>query len=161
MNFKNRTSLKEKPIKTNLKLAEIFDSAKCAAETSNLEKVKSDLARGTAKTGILLADKSEYGWSTVEEYKQYTLADDSEDDNASTVLRDMPVQLCLLERKRSRQQWLQPKELLGSARRFCLQVPNPKLGPSSQPLPILVSCLTLVHGSLVERPGISVPVAPR
>lgn len=50
LNFKNRTSLKEKPTKPNLKLAEIFDSAKSAAETSNLEKVKSHLARGTAKT---------------------------------------------------------------------------------------------------------------
>lgn len=104
---------------------------------------------------ILLADKSEYGWSTVEEYKQYALADDSEDENASTVLRDI-----LLERKRSRQQWLRPKDLLGSVRRFCLQVPDPKLGPCSQPLPILVSCLTLVYAPLVERPGISVPVAP-
>ena len=29
---------------------------------------------------ILLANKSEYGWSTVEEYKQHDLADDSEDE---------------------------------------------------------------------------------
>lgn len=65
LNFKNRTSLKEKPIKTNLKLAEIFDSAKCAAETSNLEKVKSDLARCTAKTGIVLGVRSKNTNSTL------------------------------------------------------------------------------------------------
>ena len=29
---------------------------------------------------ILLADNSEFGWSTVEEYKQHDLADDSEDE---------------------------------------------------------------------------------
>ena len=29
---------------------------------------------------ILLADKSEFGWATVEEYKQHDLADDSEDE---------------------------------------------------------------------------------
>ena len=79
--------------------------------------------------------------------------------NASTVLRDVPVQLCLPER-RSLQQWLRPKDLLRSAGRFCLQVHNRKLGPSCQPLPILVSCLvvlTLAHALLVERPGIGVP----
>ena len=68
------------------------------------------------------------------------------------MLRDVPVQLCHLER-RSLQQWLRPKDL-----------PNPKLSPTNQPLPILVSCLvveTLAHASLVERPGIGVLAAPR
>ena len=69
----------------NLNLVETFDSAKSAAEKSNLEKVRSDLEEGEKslverQKHILLADKSEYGWNTVEEYKQHDLADDSEDE---------------------------------------------------------------------------------
>ena len=55
---------------------------------------------------------------------------------------------------------MRPKDLLRSARRLCVQVPNPKLSPLSQALPFLVSCLVvllLAHVSLVERPGIDVP----
>ena len=45
----------------------------------------------------------------------------------------------------------------------CLQVSNYKVSPSSQPLPIGVSylvVLTLAYVSRVEKPGISVHVAP-
>ena len=81
--FKRKAN--EDQYKFNLKLAGTFDSAKSAAEKSNLEKVKSDLEKGEKmlverQKHILLADKSEYGWSTVEEYKQHDLADDSEDE---------------------------------------------------------------------------------
>ena len=80
--FKGKAN--EDQYKFNLKLAETFDSAKSAAEKSNLEKVKSDLEEGEKllverQKHIILADKSEYGWSTVEEYKQHNLAADSED----------------------------------------------------------------------------------
>ncbi|XP_068738769.1 uncharacterized protein F23F12.8-like [Montipora capricornis] len=80
--FKRKAN--EDQYKFNLKLAETFDSAKSAAEKSNLQKVKSDLEEGEKllverQKRILLADKSEYGWSTVEEYKQHDLAADSED----------------------------------------------------------------------------------
>ena len=81
--FKRKAN--EDQYKFNLKLAETFDSAKSAAEKSNLEKVKSDLEEGETllverQKHILLANKSEYGWSTVEEYKQHDLAADSEDE---------------------------------------------------------------------------------
>ena len=80
---------------------------------------------------------------------------------ASTVLRDVPVQLCLLEKRSwSLQQWLRPKDLFRSAGRFCLQV----LSPSSQALLILVSCrfvLTLTHALLLESPSIGMPAAQR
>ena len=81
--FKRKAN--EDQYKFNLKLAETFDSAKSAAEKSNLEKVKSDLDEGEKllverQKHILLADKSEFGWSTVEEYKQHDLADDSVDE---------------------------------------------------------------------------------
>ena len=69
----------------NRKLAENIGSAKSAAENGQLEKVKSDLEEGEKllcerQKLILLADKSEFGWATVEEYKQHDLADDSEDE---------------------------------------------------------------------------------
>ena len=165
--FKRKTN--EDQYKFNLNLVETFDSAKSAAEKSNLEKVKSDLEEGEKslverQKHILLADKSEYGWNTVEEYKQHDLADDSEDEKRIYSTERRPLQFCLLERRRSLQRWLRPKDLLRFAGQFCLQVPNPKVSPSSQPLPILVSCLvvlTLAHASLVEKPSTGVPVAPR
>ena len=163
--FKGKAN--EDQYKFNLKLAETFDSAKSAAEKSNLEKVKSDLEEGEKllverQKHILLADKSEYGWSTVEEYKQHDLAADLEDEKR-IYSAERRVRLYHLERG-SLQQWLRPKDLHHSAGRFRLQVPNSKLSPTSQPLPILVSCrgaLTLAHASLVEKPVIGVLAAPR
>ena len=134
--FKRKAN--EDQYKFNLKLAETFDSAKSTAEKSNLEKVKSDLEEGEKllvewQKHILLADKSEFGWSIVEEYKQHNLADDSEDEKCIYVL----VLLCHLERRRSLLQWLRSKDLHHSAGQFRLQVPNPKLSPTSQPLAIV------------------------
>ena len=67
----------------NRELAENIGTAKSAAENGQLEK--SDLAEGEKllcerQKLILLADKSEFGWATAEEYKQHDLADDSEDE---------------------------------------------------------------------------------
>ncbi len=81
--FKRRAN--EDQYKFNSKIAETIDSAKSAAEKSQLEKVKSDLAEGEKllnerQKHILLADKSEFGWGTVDEYKQHDLADDSDDE---------------------------------------------------------------------------------
>ena len=81
--FKKRT--KEDQYKFKLKMAETIDSAKSAAEKSQLEKVNSDLEDGKKllserQKHILLADKSEFGWSTVDEYKQHDLGDDSNDE---------------------------------------------------------------------------------
>ena len=75
----------EDQYKFNLKIAETIDSAKSAAQKSQLEKVKSDLAEGEKllnerQKHILLANKSEFGWSTVDKYKQHDLADDSDDE---------------------------------------------------------------------------------
>ena len=69
--FKFKRKANEDEYKFNLKLTETFDSAKSAAEKTNLEKVKSDLAECEKllverQKRIRLADKSKYGWSTVE-----------------------------------------------------------------------------------------------
>lgn len=49
-----------------------------------LEKVKSDFKKGEnliveRQKLILLSDKSEFGWTTVEENKQHNMAEDLED----------------------------------------------------------------------------------
>ena len=78
----------------NRKLAENIGTAKSAAEIGQLEKVKLGLAEGEKllcerQKLILLADKSEFSWATVEEYKQHDLADDSEDKKR--IYEDVPV----------------------------------------------------------------------
>ena len=55
-------------LKFNQKLSETLDSAKSAAENSQLEKIKNDLEGGEkliseGQKHILLADKSDYGWA--------------------------------------------------------------------------------------------------
>ena len=81
--FKKKAN--EDQFKFNQKLSETLDSAKSAAENSQLEKVKTSLEEGETliserQKHILLADKSDYGWATVDEYKKPSLADDSEDE---------------------------------------------------------------------------------
>ena len=80
--FKKKAN--EDQFKFNQKLSETLDSAKSAAEQSQLEKVKNDLEEGEKliserQTHILLADKSDYGWATVNEYKKHSLVDNSDD----------------------------------------------------------------------------------
>ena len=53
-------------------------------ETNGADKAKEALAQGTRLLDerqklILLADKSEFGWKTVEEYRQHELAEDEQD----------------------------------------------------------------------------------
>ena len=80
--FKKRAN--EDQYKFNLKMPEMIDSAKSAAQKSQLEKVKSDLEGekllNERQKHILLTDKSEFGWGTVNEYKQHDLADDSDNE---------------------------------------------------------------------------------
>ena len=81
--FKKKAN--EDQFKFNQKLSETLDSAKSAAENLQLEKVKTSLEEGETliserQKHILLADKSDYGWATVDEYKKHSLADDSDDE---------------------------------------------------------------------------------
>ena len=67
--------------KFNSKLQE---EAKSHLEVNAVEKVKASLSEGTTLLSerqklILLADKSEFGWKTVEEYTQHELADSEAD----------------------------------------------------------------------------------
>ena len=75
--FKKKAN--EEQFKFNQKLSETLDSAKSAAENSQLEKVKNDLEEGEKliserQKHILLADKSDYGWAMFVEYKKNSLS---------------------------------------------------------------------------------------
>ena len=82
--FKRKSN--EDQYKFNLKLGETIINAKSAAQiNSQLQKVKSELDEGEKlllerRKHIILADKSESGWFTVEEYKRHDLAEDSDDE---------------------------------------------------------------------------------
>ncbi|XP_068703674.1 uncharacterized protein [Montipora foliosa] len=81
--FKKKAN--EDQLKFNQKLSEALHSAKSAAEHSQIGKVKSDLEEGEKliserQKHVLLADKSDYEWATVTEYKKHSLADDSNDE---------------------------------------------------------------------------------
>ena len=81
--FKKKAN--EEQFKFNQKLIKTLDSAKSAAENPQLEKVKTSLGESETliserQKHILLADKSDYGWVTVDKKKKHSLADDSEAD---------------------------------------------------------------------------------
>ena len=70
--------------KFNSKLQDVLEEAKSHLEVNAAEKVKASLSEGTSLLSerqklILLADKSEFGWKTVDEYTQHELADSAED----------------------------------------------------------------------------------
>lgn len=70
--------------KFNSKLQDSLEEAKTHLETNAVEKAKESLTEGTLlltnrQKLILLADKSEFGWKTVEEYSQHELAEDEDD----------------------------------------------------------------------------------
>ena len=155
LKFQEPHKFKRKLTKTstfNLKLAETFDSANSAAERSNLEKSEVrarrmwEIARGTAKT----CSSCWRVWIRLEDEKHIYSAE----RRARAVMS--------FEKKSS--EMIATKRFSPLRGKLCLQVPNPKLSPLSQALPILVSflvVLTLKHASLVERPGIGVPAAQR
>ena len=70
--------------KFNLKLGETLDNAKSAAQKSQLEKIKLELDEGEKllleRQKPILANKSDSGWFTVDEYKKHDLAENSDDE---------------------------------------------------------------------------------
>ena len=62
-----------------------MDEVKSHLESNAVDKAKSSLSEGTVmilserQKLILLADKSEFGWKTVEQYTQHELADNEKD----------------------------------------------------------------------------------
>ena len=70
--------------KFNSKLQDSLEEAKAHLQTNAVEKAKESLTEGTLlRTNrqklILLADKSEFGRKTVEEYSQHELTEDEDD----------------------------------------------------------------------------------
>ena len=70
--------------KFNSKLQDTLVEAKSHLETNAVDKAKASLSEGMSMVTerqklILLADKSEFGWKTVQEYTQHELADSEAD----------------------------------------------------------------------------------
>ena len=70
--------------KFNLELQDTLDDVKSHLESNADDKAKSSLSDGRSMLSerqklILLADKSEFGWKTVDQYTQRELADDEGD----------------------------------------------------------------------------------
>ena len=68
----------------NAKLQVSFEEAKSHLQINAIDKAKEALTEGTSSLAerqklILLADKSDFGWKTVDEYVQHELAVDEED----------------------------------------------------------------------------------
>ena len=70
--------------KFNVKLQDSFEEVKSHLEVNAIDKAKETLAEGMSLLAerqklILLADKSDFGWKTVDEYVKHELAVDEED----------------------------------------------------------------------------------
>lgn len=70
--------------KFNAKIQDSIDEAKSYLESNAVDKAKESLTEGTSllterQKLILLPDKSEFGWKTVQEYTQHELAEDDQD----------------------------------------------------------------------------------
>ena len=70
--------------KFNVKLQDTLDEVKSHLEANAVDKAKASLSEGTSmlferQKLILLADKSDFGWKTIEQYTQHELADNEED----------------------------------------------------------------------------------
>ena len=75
----------EDQYKFNLKVTDAIEEAKEACSSQQLDKVHASLEKGEKllserQKHILLADKSDFGWSLIQEYKRNDLADDSDDE---------------------------------------------------------------------------------
>ena len=75
----------EEQYKANKPIKDAVEDAQIALERNDVEKTKQALDKGMdllqeRQKLILLADKSQYGWKTVLEYKDHDLADDEEDE---------------------------------------------------------------------------------
>ena len=79
----------EEQYNANKAIKDAVEDAQIALERNDVEKTKRALDKGMdliqeRQKLILLADKSQYGWKTVLEYKHHDLADDEEDEKRYT-----------------------------------------------------------------------------
>ena len=81
--FKKKAN--EDQYRFNSKLSDVLTEAKSSCSSQQLDKVKESLDKGESllaerQKQILLADKSDFGWMIIQEYKKNDLADDSDDE---------------------------------------------------------------------------------
>ena len=75
----------EDQYKFNLMVGDAIEEAKEACSSKQLDKIHASLEKGEKllserQKHILLADKSDFGWSLIQEYKRNDLAEDSDDE---------------------------------------------------------------------------------
>ena len=75
----------EDQYKFNLKVGDATEEAKEACSSKQLDKIPASLEKGEKllserQEHILLAEKSDFGWSLIQEYKRNDLAEDSDDE---------------------------------------------------------------------------------
>ena len=81
--FKKKSN--EEQYKAATKVLDTLEDAKYNLESENLEAAKSSVDQGISllqerQKLILLADKSQHGWKTVQEYVHHELAENSDDE---------------------------------------------------------------------------------
>ena len=81
--FKKKSN--EEQYKATTKVLDVLEDANCNLASNNLEAAKSSIDQGITLVKerqklISLADRSQYGWKTVQEYLQHELAEDSDDE---------------------------------------------------------------------------------
>ena len=81
--FKKRGN--EDQYRFNLKVSDAIEEAKDACSSRQFDKVHASLEKGKKllterQKHILLADKSDFGWSLIREYKRNDLVEDSDDE---------------------------------------------------------------------------------
>ena len=95
----------EDQYRLSLKVGDAIEEAKEACSPQQLDKVHASLEKGekllseSQKHIILLAGKSDFGWSLIREYKRNDLAEDSDDEKRFQVSGfRFQVLLCILHK---------------------------------------------------------------
>ena len=137
--FKKKAN--EDKYRFNSKLSDMLTEVKSSCSSQQLDKVKESLDKGESLLAerpkhIPLADKSEFGWMIIQEYKKNDLADDS--DNEKKIIRAEGK-----ARSQAKQNALKAKSRIAPVRRDSpksLPIPNNSTTDSSsamRPIPTL------------------------
>ena len=135
--FKKKAN--EDQYKFNLKVSDAIEEAKTSCLAQKFDKVKQSLEKGESllaerQKHILLADKSDFGWLTIQEYKKNDLADDSDDEKKI-------IRAEARARTQAKQNSLKNKsKFAGSKREFSRSLPvaaSSTAEPVTRPIPTI------------------------
>ena len=127
----------------NLKIGDAIEEAKEACSSQQLDKVHASLEKGEKllserQKHILLADKSDFGWSLIREYKRNDLAEDSDDEKkiirAEARARTQAKQSLLRNKSRFVSNRREPSTLTPATVQDLYQQFSPGLRPNRVPV---------------------------